>query len=199
MIQTSIFSPIIWHSCAWKYLLYWAPRYTQASSVWIGVHLPNSPHVNIWMSYFTMNNLPAFPCRLNENGRKGLAGGMILLDCSGVAAGIYSLPSFIFLREGADSAVAVVVYADGGLPMQSAQSEQCNHPVILLQLTFNFDLQRTHMFGCFAAVDNRTALTRQKSRVSKASTDQAQWLSPSPTTFMPSASPSLLLPPSHAF
>jgi len=71
---------------------------------------------------------------------------MILLDCSGVAAGIYRLPSLIFLREGADSAVGIVVYADGGLPMQSAQSEQCNHPVTLLQLTFSFDLQCTHIW-----------------------------------------------------
>lgn len=71
---------------------------------------------------------------------------MILLDCSGVAAGIYRLPSFIFLREGADSAVGVVVYAGGGLPMQSAQSEQCNHSVMLLQLTFNFDLQYTDVW-----------------------------------------------------
>lgn len=66
--------------------------------------------------------------------------GVILLDSSGVAAGIYWLPNFIFLREGADSAAAIVVYADGGLPMQSAQSEQRNHPLMLLQLTFNFDL-----------------------------------------------------------
>ena len=75
-----------------------------------------------------------------------VAGGMILLDCSGVAAGIYRLLSFIFLTEGADSAVPVVVYADGSLPMQSAQSEQCNHPVMVLQLTFNFNLQCTHIW-----------------------------------------------------
>lgn len=86
---------------------------------------------------------------------------MILLDCSEVAAGIYRLPSFIFLRAGADSAVAIVVYADGGLPMQSAQTEQCNHPVMLIQLTFNFDLQCAHRFGCFGVFDNREALTRQ--------------------------------------
>lgn len=48
---------------------------------------------------------------------------MILLDCSGVAAGIYRFLSFIFLREGADSAVSVVVNADGRLPLQSAQLE----------------------------------------------------------------------------
>lgn len=46
--------------------------------------------------------------------------------------------------------------------MQSAQSEQCNHPVMLLQLTFNFDSQCTHVFGCFAVVDNRSALIMQK-------------------------------------
>lgn len=94
---------------------------------------------------------------------KGLrrAGGTILLDCSEVAAGIYRLPSFIFLREGADSAVAIVLYADGGLPMQSARTEQCNHPVMLIQLTFNFDPRCAHRFGCFGVFDNREALTRQ--------------------------------------
>lgn len=71
---------------------------------------------------------------------------VILLDCSGVAAGIYRLLCFIFLREGADSAVSVVVYADGLLPVQSAQSEQCDHAVMLLGWSFNFDPQGTHVW-----------------------------------------------------
>lgn len=45
--------------------------------------------------------------------------------------------------------------------MQSAQSEQCNHPVMLLQLTFNFDSQCTHVFGCFAVVDNNLIMQKK--------------------------------------
>lgn len=77
------------------------------------------------MSSFLMSNPPAFPCWLNENGRKGLGkkACAILLDYSEVAAGIYRFLSFVFLREGADSAVSVVVYAGGRLPLQSAQLE----------------------------------------------------------------------------
>lgn len=66
-----------------------------------------------------------------------------------VVAGIYRFLSFIFLTEEADSAVSVVVYADGRLPLQSAQSEQCDHHVML------------PTFGCFAVVDNRGTPPRE--------------------------------------
>lgn len=143
----------------------------QTACLWIETQLPNSPHGNIWMSPFLINKLPAFHCWLNENGRKELGEKdcAVQSDCSGVAAGIYRLLSFIFLREGADSAVSVVVYADGRLPLKSAQSERCDHPVMLLGWTFNFDPQ-----GCFAAVDNRRTPPCKARRISKASKDEAQ-------------------------
>lgn len=120
----------------------------QTACLWIRAQLPTSPHLGSWLSSFPMNKLPAFHCWLNENGRKelGKKACVILLDSSGVAAGIYRFLSFIFLREGADSAVSLVVYTDGRLPLQSAQSKQCDHLVRLPGWTCSFDPQLSHIW-----------------------------------------------------